>query len=272
VKLHVHRAGLPGKEKFCLFIAPFIRAYKAGLAGCAPGHEEVDVAMGMVKRRLLFNWWAAHDDLKQSIENSNPGDDLEIGNEKGWTYLTFFPKGSRNKDVLYDIDQILKLAQDNNYYLPHDVVMQHNKVVLTVFQEDANPVSPLAGIYPLVASFAARFDDAQRYPSHGFYGKFGGIYERPEKGRVLAVYSRNDDALLVIYESLEKLISEIRVKGFRFDLGFSNGLSAIPRMLHGFNDPEYRDSGAKHYRITDPARFAILLDQARKDYEMYPFD
>ena len=271
MKLPVHRAGLPGKEEFCLFIAPFIPAYRAGLAGCAPGHEEVDVAMGMAKRKLLFNWCAAHDDLKQSIENSNPGDDLQIGNEKGWTYLTFFPKGSRNKDVLYNIDQILKLAQDNNYYLPHDVVMQHNKVLLTAVQEDANPVSPLAGIYPLVASFAARFDDAQRYPSHGFYGKFGGIYERPEKGRVLAVYSGNDDALLVIYESLEKLISEIRMKGFRFDLGFSNGLSAIPRVLHGFNDPEYRDSGAKHYRITDPARFAILLDQARKDYEMYPF-
>jgi hypothetical protein len=33
-----HRAGLPGKEAFCFFIAPLIPACKAGLAGCAPGH------------------------------------------------------------------------------------------------------------------------------------------------------------------------------------------------------------------------------------------
>jgi hypothetical protein len=228
--------------------------------------------MGMQKRKLLLNWCAAHSDLKQWIEHSQPGDGGEIGNGTGWTYVTFFPRGTKNKEVLYDISQILKLAQDNNYYLPHEVVVQHNKIVLTVHQEGAAAASPLAGIFPLVASFAARFDDAQRYPAHGFYGKFGGIYERPEKGRVLALYSCNDDALLVIYESLARMISEIRVKGFRFDLSFSNGLSAIPRMLHGFDNPEYRHSGAKHYRIADPVRFAILLDQARKDYEMYRFD
>ncbi len=228
--------------------------------------------MGMRKRKLLFNWCAAHDDLKQWIENSRPDDGGEIGNGIGWTYVTFFPRGTKENEALYDIDQILKLARDNNYYLPHEVVVQHNKIVLTVYQEGAPPVSPLVGIFPLVASFAAQFDDAQRYPAHEFYGKFGGIYERPEKGRVLALYSRNDDALLVIYESLARLISEIPVKGCRFDLSFSNGLSAIPRMLHGFADPEYRHSGAKHYRITDPARFAVLLDQARKDHAMYRFD
>ncbi|MCG6537500.1 MAG: hypothetical protein L7F78_22995 [Syntrophales bacterium LBB04] len=228
--------------------------------------------MGMRKRKLLLNWCAAHGDLKQWIDNSQPDDGSGIRNGMGWTYVTFFPGGTKDKEVLYDIDQILKLAQDNNYYLPHEVVVQHNKIVLTVYREGATPASPLVGIFPLVASFAARFDDVQRYPAHGFYGKFGGIYERPEKGRVLTLYSRNNDALLVIYESLAKLISEIRVKGFRFDLSFSNGLSAIPRMLYGFDDPEYRHSGAKHYRITDPVRFAILLDQARKDYEMYRFD
>ncbi|MHB9097206.1 MAG: hypothetical protein ACYC5X_05225 [Syntrophales bacterium] len=228
--------------------------------------------MGVKKRKLLLNWCAAHGDLKQWIEDSQPGDGREIGSGAGWTYVTFFPEGTKNNEVLYDIDQVLQLARNNNYHLPHEVVVQHNKIVLTAYQEGEPPTSPLVGIFPLVASFAARFDDTQRYPAHGFYGKLGGIYERPEKGRILALYSRNDDALLVIYESLARLISEIRVKGYRFDLSFSNGLSAIPRMLHGFDDPEYRHSGAKHYRIADPARFAILLDQARKDYEMYRFD
>ena len=88
----------------------------------------------------------------------------------------------------------------------------------------------------------------------------------------MALYSRNDDALLEIYESLEKFISEIPVKGFSLDLRFSNGLSALPRMLHGFDDPEYRRSGTKDYRITDPARFKILLEQAQQDHDMYLFE
>jgi hypothetical protein len=43
-------------------------------------------------------------------------------------------------------------------------------------------------------------------------------------------------------------------------------------MLHGFDDPEYRRSGTKDYRITDPARFTILLEQAQQDHDMYLFD
>ena len=33
VKLTAHRAGLPGKEAICFFIAPLIPAYRAGLKG-----------------------------------------------------------------------------------------------------------------------------------------------------------------------------------------------------------------------------------------------
>jgi hypothetical protein len=42
-------------------------------------------------------------------------------------------------------------------------------------------------------------------------------------------------------------------------------------MLHGFDDPDYRRSGVRHYKITDPNQFAVLLNQARHDYGMYPF-
>ncbi len=223
-------------------------------------------------RRLLLNWCNAHGELKRLVESGHLDSEREIGNGKGWTYLTFFPKGTRTQEMLYDIGKILRLAQNNRYYLPGDVVTQHNKIVLTAYPEGRRPASIVAELYFIVRSFADRFADTRRYPSHAFYGKLGEIYERPEKGRVLALYSRNDDALLEIYESLEVFISEIPVKGFVLDLRISNGLSALPRMLHGFDDPEYRRSGTKDYRITDPARFKILLERAQQDYDLYLFD
>jgi hypothetical protein len=228
-------------------------------------------AMKNGKRKLVLNWCPAHEDLKRSVEDCSDPDKSEIGNDKGWTYLTFFPEGTNAKEALYDIDVLQTMALENRYYLPHEVVTQHNKVVLTAFSDSKPPISPLLGIFTLVAMFVNLFDDTNCYPFHGIYGKFGGIYERQEKGRVLAVYSRSTDALLTIYASLEKLISEAVLKGFRFELDFSNGLSAIPRLLQGFNNPEYRQAGVQHYRIADPTRFTMLLDQARKDYKMYRF-
>ena len=225
--------------------------------------------MGTIKRKLLLHWCDAHDDLKQRVENDALDSGEEIGNESGWTYITFVSNASDIKDMLYDVDHIQKLAKENGYYLPREMVVQHNKVVLTAYPDEAVSGSPLAGLYCIVMAFATRFDDARRYPSHSFYGKFGGIYERHEKGRVLAIYAKNDDALLDIYESLEKIISETHMEGLRFDLRFSNGLSAIPRMLYGFDDSEYLRSGAKHYRISDPEQFAVLLDQARRDHDRY---
>ncbi len=224
------------------------------------------------KRKLVLNWCPAHEDLKRSIEDCNRATDgYELKNDRGWTYLTFFPRGTTPREVLFDIDALRKLARDNHYYLPREVIAQHNKVVLTAYSQSDPPISPLVGIFARVAMFTTLFEDARRYPSHGIYGKFGGVYERQEKGRILALYSRNEDALLAVYESLEKLLA-VPVEGFRFGLGFSNGLSAIPRMLQGFDDPEYRHSGASHYRITDPTRFSVLLDQAMKDYQQYRFD
>jgi hypothetical protein len=224
------------------------------------------------RRTLILNWCASHDDLKRSIEDCDQATDgHELRNDRGWTYLTFFPGGTRPGDVLFDIDELRKLARDNHYYLPREVIAQHNKVVLTAYSDSDPSVSPLAGLFARVAMFAALFDDPDRYPAHGIYGKFGGIYERPEKGRVLAIYSPSEDDLLVVYESLEKLIAEVPVDGFRFVLGFSNGLSAVSRILQGFDNPRYRHSGAEYCRITDRGRFAVLLDQAVKDYAMYRF-
>jgi len=126
----------------------------------------------------------------------------ELGNGRGWTYLTFFPKGTNPKEVLYDIEELRTVARENHYHLPFEVVAQHNKVVLTAYSDGERPVSPLPAIFAHVAMFAQRFNDTLRYSAHGICGKFGGIFERSEKGRVPAIYFRSDDALLSIYESL----------------------------------------------------------------------
>ena len=74
------------------------------------------------------------------------------------------------------------------------------------------------------------------------------------------------DDLRVRYGGIEA------VKGITFEHRLTNGLSAIPRMLHGFDDPSYREAGGDFFRISDPARFSVLLEQARNDYSNYLFD
>jgi hypothetical protein len=198
--------------------------------------------------------------------------DSPIGNNSGWSYITFFPKDIEANEVLYDVNRLQSLVVESNYHLPNEVISQHNKVVVTAFPEGDEPLSPLLGLYRLMSLYVRRFVDSQKHPSHGFYGKLGGVYNRAEKGRVLAIYTVNDEALLDIYDSLEKLINEISLQGIRFEIRFSNGLSALPRMLQGFDNQDYRRSGAKHYKITDPNLFTVLLNQAKNDYEKYPFD
>lgn len=223
------------------------------------------------KRRLLINWNKAHHDLKQLIDD-NERYDSPIGNESGWSYVTFFPKDVDAHKVLFDVNRLQSLVIESNYHLTAEVISQHNKVVVTAFPDGEEPVSPLLGLYRLMSLYVRHFADSQKHPSHGFYGKLGGVYNRPEKGRVLAIYAVNDEALLHIYESLEKMIKEVSLQGIRFEIRFSNGLSALPRMLQGFDNPDYRRSGARHYRITDPNLFTVLLNQAKNDYEKYPFD
>jgi hypothetical protein len=133
------------------------------------------------------------------------------------------------------------------------------------------PSAQLFGLVRLLEAFAAAYADTGKHRDHSFYGKLGGQYERSEKGRVLAVYARGDETLLSISEAFEALFEKVRVPGVQFHARLANGLSAMPRMLHGFDDPTYRGSGVTIFRISDPNRFSVLLDQARADYPNYRF-
>jgi len=223
-----------------------------------------------MKRRLILNWSEAHKGVREVIEAEveHPFDLPETG--KGWTYLTFCPPGTDPAGLLFRIDRLHELAKDNGYHLPGDIVAKHNKVVVTAAAE--SPSAQLFGLARLLLAFARQCADTSKHPNHTLYGKLGGLYDRSEKGRVLAVYAQNDDALLAILETLEALVEKVRIPGVSFSIRLANGLSVLPRMLHGFDDPTYRKSGVDIYRITDPARFEVLLEQARDDYPNYLFN
>jgi hypothetical protein len=223
-------------------------------------------------RRLVLNWNKAHKSLEEAVKKEVT-DPAEIGEvAKGWTYVTFFPPRTEPGAVLFNLEHVKLLAQENAFFLPREVVIEHNKVVISASSPEENPVFPLLALYRLLETYAGRFADPGAYPKHGFYGKFGGVFDRPEKGRVLVMYSGDDDALADIYESVEKVVAETSTEGIRYGVHLSNGLSALPRMLHGFDDPQYKKGGTTHYRIVDPSRFLVLLEQAKKDYSRYLFE
>lgn len=222
-------------------------------------------------RELILNWSPAHKALREAIENkvTNP---MEVGETgKGWTYITFCRPGLNPKQLLFDVDRLEALARENHFYLPGDVVRQHNKVVVSAMAPGAGPSVQLFGLYRLLDAFAGRYADYRVYPNYDFYGKLGGLWERTEKGRVLVMYGRGDDELLEICETMEHLVRDIEVHGVLFGVRLSNGLSAIPRILDGFHDPEYVKSGVDYFRVTDPAIFDEVLNEARKDYPNYLF-
>lgn len=225
-----------------------------------------------MRRRLVINWCPAHDSLKRALADEIDDPALIAPAGKGWSYLTFCPIGTRPSAVLFDVGRIGALAKENNFTLPHEVIVEHNKVVVTAHSDDGRQSTQLFHLYQLVDAYCRRYEDSRKHPHLNFYGKLGGVYERPEKGRVWAVYTRGDDALLQIYETIEKLAAASATDGARFQVSLSNGLSALPRMLHGFDDPEYRRSGAGLYRITDPAKFQVLLEQALADHARYRFE
>lgn len=223
-----------------------------------------------MRRELLLNWCEAHGALQQAIRDKVESAQ-EVGETgKGWTYVTFFHPGTRPGDVLFDVDRLDALARDNGFFLPGDVVRRHNKV-LVLASSPGGGSAALYGLHQFLVTYAKRYADVRRHPDHGFYGKLGGLFERSEKGRVLAMYGSGDDALLSVYEGVEEVLSGLHVPGVRFEVKLSNGLSAIPRMLDGFGDPEYVRTGATHYRITDRTAFADLLEQARNDHPKYLF-
>jgi len=222
-----------------------------------------------MKRRLILNWNESHDGVREAVEAKveSPWDLPDTG--KGWTYVTFCPPGTDPHGVLFDIDQLEELAKNNGYHLSADVVAQHNKLVVTAVAD--SPSAQLFGLFRLLDAYARLYADTHKHPDHTFYGKLGGQYDRSEKGRVLAIYARGDEALLGISEAMEELARTVQIPGVQFTTRLANGLSAMPRMLHGFDDPTYRGSGVNIFKITDPNRFEVLLDQARADYPNYPF-
>ena len=225
-----------------------------------------------MRRELIFNWGEAHSALKKAkdAEISNPLDILDT--DKGWTYLTFFKHGTLSNDVLFSVDRLEEMAEANGYFLPRQVMSQHNKVVVTAKAANDNSSIALLGLVKFVEAYADVYSNTEKYPNAGFYGKVGGCYERPEKGRVLVMYSTGDDALLEVHLAVETLLKKLKVKGVTFEQDLSNGLSDIPRLLQGFDDPNYIRSGTNMHRITDPQKFDVLLKQARHDYAHYVFD
>jgi hypothetical protein len=227
-----------------------------------------------MRRELLINWSDVHLNLKREAEKKPRGDALDVGETgKGWSYVTFFRPGTRRDQVLFNLNELEDTAQQNGYFLPWELVSQHNKVVVSAFSHVGNdPSVALFGLVELLQGYAKLYADSRKYPHHGFYGKVGGVYDRAEKGRVLALYASSDDDLLLIQESLDDLMRKLKFKLASFDHHLSNGLSDIPRILDGYNDPEYRGTGATHFRITDPNRFESLVEQARRDYGNYIFE
>lgn len=225
-----------------------------------------------MRRKLIVNWCEEHESVRQAMEKGTT-DLWDVGDtKKGWSYVTFFAPGTDPRAVLYDLERLEMIAHANGYFLPREVVVQHNKVVVTAQDVAANPSAQLLGLCRFLEAYAARFSDESKYPNHGFYGKVGGTFDRPEKGRVLVMYSTSDEALLAIDETLDELIRSMKLEGLMLTHHFSNGLSEIPRMLDHFADPDYASTGARYFRITNPSRFEWVLAQARRDYGRYLFE
>ena len=225
-----------------------------------------------MRRKTIINWSDAHARLKEAIENKVTDPQMVGATEKGWSYVTFCSSRAEPAHFLYDIDRIKTIARDNGFYLPGEIVRQHNKVLVIAHSRDHEPSQQLFGLWRFLMEFEKRFDSTDKFPHHDFFGKFGGNFDRSEKGRVLAIYSNGgDDALMAVYESCEELAAAIEVPGVTFEVGVSAGLSAIPRLLAGFDDPEYRATGADFYPINNPAEFEELLETARNDFPKYLF-
>lgn len=225
----------------------------------------------MMRRELVINWNEAHYNVRDAL-GEKIRDPHTIGPvEKGWSYVTFFRPGTRGRAVLFDVDRLELIANDNGYFLPREVVTQHNKLVVTAYCEASHGSVQLYALAKLLELYAAKYASEKKHPNHGFYGKLGGIYDRAEKGRVLAIYAESDDKLLEIVSSVEQMLTQVKVPGARLEYHLANGLSAIPRLLQGFDDPHYLQSGTPFHRIADPRQFSVLLEQARGDYDHYLF-
>ena len=225
-----------------------------------------------MRRHLLFNWHENHEALKQALEQDiqEPRDVKPTG--KGWTYVTFVRPGTRASQVLFDVDQLDQLAKDNGFYLPKEVLAKHNKVVVTAKSEDIGPSGQLFALVRFLEAFAKRNSDTDKAPVSGFYGKLGGSFNRRHKGRVLVMYAENDESLLEVMASAEIIAPQCKIPGVELTVSITNALSALPRLLTGFDDPEYRSTGATMFKIKDVTKFHTVLDEARQDQPKYIFE
>jgi hypothetical protein len=202
----------------------------------------------------------------------------------GWSYVTFYPRGTFRHDVVFDLHSLEMLAATN--HVPIEVLDSHNKFVIEATNEfwskkdilptDIPPdmdseAANLFALYSIMREFAKQFRSISQNPEMGFYGKFGGVFEKPEKGRVLAIYSDCDENLMKMSEMMADVAGAVRVPGVKYHARLGNGLTEITRGLDGFNDKLYRETGAKHCRVKNPKEFAAILDQAKLDYANYPF-
>jgi hypothetical protein len=227
-----------------------------------------------MRRETIINWHREHEGLRPFCENGDRlGDHHELTETgAGWSYVTYYPLGTRRDEVLFDLTRLEATAEALGYFLPDEVISQHNKLVVTATSGEPSPSLQLYGLVKLILAYGDRNANPRANPRLGFYGKFGGIYTRPEKGRVLVLYAQDDECLLEVEAAFQALILEHRVRGVAFEVRLGNGLSDLPRLLKGYRDPGYREAGVHHFKITDPHRFETLVRQAREDYGNYLFE
>ncbi len=226
-----------------------------------------------MRREMIINWHPEHEALRAVIDSRAKVKEFhELGETgAGWSYVTHFPLGTTPDEVLFNLSKLKDTAEELGYFLPDEVIAEHNKIVVTAISGEPNPSHQLYGLLRIIEEFGRRYADPKKHPRMGWYGKVGGIYERPEKGRVLVLYAEDDESLLEIETALQDLIKEYKVAGVGFEMRLANGLSDLPRLLKGYGDPKYRQAGAHHFKITDPQRFETLVRQARVDYSNYLF-
>ncbi|HNU69462.1 MAG TPA: hypothetical protein PKG82_09950, partial [Myxococcota bacterium] len=135
-----------------------------------------------MRRKTIINWSDAHARLKEAIENRVTDPQMVGATEKGWSYVTFCSSRAEPAHFLYDIDRIKTIARDNGFYLPGEIVRQHNKVLVIAHSRDHEPSQQLFGLWRFLMEFEKRFDSTDKFPHHDFFGKFGGNFDRSEKG------------------------------------------------------------------------------------------
>lgn len=227
--------------------------------------------MGFLSRELIVNWSDAHTPVKDALERNEKFPFTLLDTDKGWSHITFFRPGTPSEKVLFDVDRLEALAKHSSFYLPGDVVSQHNKIVVTATSDPGSHSAQIFGLCRFLAAYAKRYRNAKKYPELGFYGKVGGIYDRPEKGRALIIYSSSDERLLQVLEAIEAVLPAVKTAGVTLEHHLANGLSEIPRLLEGLGDSAYRTSGNELFRISDQKHFSMVLRQVREDHGKYLF-